>query len=83
MYLCIYVHIYMYMYVYIQMYVYTCMYINHTQALRCQVCAVLSVGIDEEVTMIEYTCVYYIYMERWGAGVEYHFQEFNDIYAPS
>ena len=22
-------------------------------------------------------------MERWGAGVEYHFQEFNEPYAPS
>jgi len=21
--------------------------------------------------------------ERWGAGVEYHFQEFNEPYAPS
>jgi len=23
------------------------------------------------------------YEERWGAGVEYHFQEFNEPYAPS
>ena len=23
------------------------------------------------------------YSERWGAGVEYHFQEFNEPYAPS
>jgi len=22
------------------------------------------------------------YRERWGAGVEYHFQEFNEPYAP-
>ena len=22
-------------------------------------------------------------LERWGAGVEYHFQEFNEPYAPS
>jgi len=22
-------------------------------------------------------------VERWGAGVEYHFQEFNEPYAPS
>jgi len=22
-------------------------------------------------------------MERWGAGVEYHFQEFHEPYAPS
>jgi len=36
------------------------------------------------------TCVYmYVYLcvnaldERWGAGVEYHFQEFNEPYAPS
>ena len=25
----------------------------------------------------------YIESERWGAGVEYHFQEFNLPYAPS
>ena len=23
------------------------------------------------------------HLERWGAGVEYHFQEFNEHYAPS
>ena len=23
------------------------------------------------------------HLERWGAGVEYHFQEFNEPYAPS
>ena len=23
------------------------------------------------------------HIERWGAGVEYHFQEFNEPYAPS
>jgi len=26
---------------------------------------------------------YVTYTERWGAGVEYHFQEFNEPYAPS
>ena len=24
-----------------------------------------------------------LHSERWGAGVEYHFQEFNEPYAPS
>ena len=29
-------------------------------------------------------CTYYIgFHERWGAGVEYYFQEFNEPYAPS
>ena len=28
-------------------------------------------------------CVEPTYDERWGAGVENHFQEFNEPYAPS
>ena len=35
--------------------------------------------------MIVSTCVWLCTTcgERWGAGVEYHFQEFNEPYAPS
>jgi len=33
---------------------------------------------------VHITNISYVYMmERWGAGVEYDFQEFNEPYAPS
>jgi len=30
-----------------------------------------------------YILAHHCYQERWGAGVEYHFQEFNELHAPS
>ena len=30
-----------------------------------------------------YSGLHFDLLERWGAGVEYHFQEFNEPYAPS
>jgi len=39
-----------------------------------------------ESTESMWLCVYDLtvrYTERWGAGVEYYFQEFNEPYAPS
>ena len=36
---------------------------------------------DQAVTLAKRTRG--VHDERWGAGVEYHFQEFNEPYAPS
>ena len=35
------------------------------------------------VTVQQLGAAIYMCVERWGAGVEYHFQESNEPYAPS
>ena len=65
----------MYIYIYMRTYIYTYIYI-HTHMyvythLSCLFDGCLLVHVDE------------VCDERWGAGVEYHFQEFNEPYAPS
>ena len=62
----------------------------HTSVSVCQIS--VSVSVPVSVAMSAGTCVGTCVctrssgmrqIERWGAGVENHFQEFNEPYAPS
>jgi len=72
-------------YIYIQPWIYMCiciyMYIHMYNAYTNM--SFQHVGMHIHTTMV-YTFEHVpMHLERWGAGVEYHFQEFNEPYAPS
>jgi len=56
------------------------MKIRHLMTLRHPVFHNL---IHNSMSLVTYVSKSLHSMERWGAGVEYHFQEFNEPYAPS
>ena len=62
-------------------YVCGCVFISDLE-LRVLLRYVSYINIYKYRNLEVQTC-YMAIQERWGAGVEYHFQEFNEPYAPS
>ena len=57
----------------------SCCFHDFRECLRNFRVAISSYFRNENTFLCSHSCAH----ERWGAGVEYHFQEFNEPYAPS
>jgi len=86
------IHLYQFTYICINLHTFVSLYINLYHF--AYICITLHTFVSLYIHLYHstYICIYmtHIYMihemyleERWGAGVEYHFQEFNEPYAPS